>query len=419
MTVDSKGHMTDVLVIGSGPAGLFLANALEQRGLKVEGLSPTDPTQPWPNTYGIWADELEALGIEDFLWQRWQNTVVYMGKDSPIPLNRDYGLVDREKLQDQWLKQSAHHGIQWHTGKAAGVSHGSKRSEVTDDSGKTYSARLVVDTSGHNPALVKRVPLTKPVAYQVAYGIVGRFSAPPVAPKQMVLMDYRDDHLPAPERRLPPTFLYAMDLGHDIYFVEETSLAHVPGISMDTLERRLHQRLAHRGIEVVETHHVERCLFPMNEPLPDLTQSVVGFGGSASMVHPATGYMVGSLLRRGPDLARAIAQGLEGVNTSPEAVAQAAWQALWPEDRLRKHHLYAFGLQNLMAFNTRDLQQFFTTFFGLEQPQWAGFLADTSTLPEIVQAMIVLFGRTSNPVRWGLMSSVFSHGNLLRRTLTT
>ena len=134
-------------------------------------------------------------------------------------------------------------------------------------------------------------------------------------------------------------------------------------------------------------------------------------------VHPATGYMVGSLLRRGPDLAKAIAQSLEKREASPQSIAQDAWQALWPEDRLRKHFLYSFGLENLMAFKTRDLQQFFTTFFGLEQSQWAGFLADTSTLPEIVQAMLVLFGRTSNPVRWGLMSSVVSHGGLLGRTL--
>ncbi|MEM9949851.1 MAG: lycopene cyclase family protein, partial [Cyanobacteria bacterium P01_D01_bin.36] len=203
------------------------------------------------------------------------------------------------------------------------------------------------------------------------------------------------------------------------YFVEETSLAHTPGIPMDTLERRLHQRLAHRGVKVMEEHHVERCLFPMNVPLPDLTQSVVGFGGAASMVHPASGYMQGALLRRGPDLARAIAQSLEGHSTSPEEVAKAAWKTLWPEERLRKHYLYSFGLENLMDFKTKDLRQFFTTFFELDQPQWAGFLADTSTLPEIVQAMLVLFGRTSNPVRWGLMSSVLSHGSLLRRTLTT
>lgn len=410
--------MSDVLVIGSGPAGLSLATALEQRGLKVEGLSPTDPNTPWPNTYGIWADELEALGMEDFLWHRWQKSTVHMGKQL-IPLNRDYGLIDREKLQGHWLQQSNHHGITWHQGKAASITHSAKRSEVTDENGNTYSARLVIDTSGHNPALIKRMPSSKPTAYQAAYGIVGRFSAPPVEPGQMMLMDYRDDYLSESERRLPPTFLYAMDLGQDIYFVEETSLAHVPGIPMDTLERRLHQRLAYRGVKVTETHHVERCLFPMNKPLPDLTQSVVGFGGAASMVHPATGYMVGSLLRRGPDLARAIAQSLEARNASPGKVAQAAWQTLWPEDRLRKHYLYSFGLENLMAFKTHDLQQFFTTFFSLEQKQWAGFLADTSTLPEIVQAMLVLFGRTSNPVRWGLMSSVVSHGNLLRRTLTT
>ena len=409
--------MADVLVIGSGPAGLSLAIALGQRGLTVEGLSATDPAKPWPNTYGIWADELEALGMSSFLDYRWQHTSAYMGQGA-IALHRDYGLINREQLQGHWLAQSKHHGIIWHEGNAAEVKHNAKRSEVTNEKGKTYSARLVIDTSGHNPVLVRRLPQPKPIAYQAAYGIVGRFSSPPIEPGQMVLMDYRDDHLPAPERRLPPTFLYAMDLGDEVYFVEETSLAQTPAVRFDTLEQRLERRLEHRGAKRLETFHVERCLFPMNAALPDFTQSVVGFGGAASMVHPATGYMVGALLRRGPDLARAIAQSLENRNASPNQVAQAAWQALWPTDRLRKHYLYTFGLENLMAFNTPELQQFFAAFFELDQSQWAGFLADTSTLPEIVQAMLVLFGRTSNPVRWGLMSSVLTHGNLLRRTLT-
>ncbi len=409
--------MADVLVIGSGPAGLSLATALAQRGLTVEGLSVIAPQTPWPNTYGIWTDELEALGMSEFLAHRWQNTVAYMGK-GPIELNREYGLIDRAKLQGHWLAQSDRHNIQWHLGKAAKVTHGSKWSEVTTEGGEKLSARLVVDTSGHNPALIQRKPQEKPIAFQAAYGIVGRFSAPPIQPGRMVLMDYRDDHLPEAERRLPPTFSYEMDLGDGVYFVEETSLAHAPAIRFDTLERRLERRLAARGVTVVETQHVERCLFPMNMPLPDMTQSVVGFGGAASMVHPATGYMIGSLLRRGPDLAKAIAQSLQSANTSPAEAAKAGWQALWPDERLRKHYLYTFGLENVMAFKTADLQQFFTTFFGLEQSQWAGFLADTSSLPEIVQAMLVLFGRTSNPVRWGLMSSVFAHGGLLRRTLT-
>ena len=194
--------MADVLVIGSGPAGLSLAIALEQRGLSVEGLSATDPYKPWPNTYGIWADELEALGMSEFLAHRWQDTVVHMGQTA-IPVQRDYGLIDREKLQGHWLSQTQQHGVKWHQAKAVGVTHGAKRSEVTTDEGEVLSARLVVDTSGHHPALVKRVAQTKPIAYQAAYGIVGRFSAPPIKPGRMVLMDYQDDYLPAPERSLP------------------------------------------------------------------------------------------------------------------------------------------------------------------------------------------------------------------------
>lgn len=409
--------MTDVLVVGSGPAGLSLATALAQRGLQVEGLSTIAPQTPWPNTYGIWADELDTLGMSEFLEHRWHNTLAYMG-NGPILLNRDYGLFDRKKLQGHWLAQSDRYGIKWHIGDANSVTHGSKWSEVKTSDGKILNARLVVDASGHNPALIRRVPQEKPIAFQAAYGVVGRFSAPPIEEGQMVLMDYRDDHLSETEKRLPPTFSYEMDMGEGVFFVEETSLAHTPAIRFDTLKQRLERRLAYRGVKLVEALHVEECLFPMNMPLPDRSQAVVGFGGAASMVHPATGYMQGALLRRGPDLARAIAQALQAESASPTEAARAGWEALWPEDRLRKHYLYSFGLENLMAFKTEGIQQFFTAFFGLEQHQWAGFLADTSTLPEIVQAMLVMFGRASNPVRWGLMSSVFSHGGLLRRSLT-
>jgi lycopene beta-cyclase len=59
------------------------------------------------------------------------------------------------------------------------------------------------------------------------------FLVPPIPPQQMVLMDYRDDHLSPSERAAPPTFLYAMDLGDGVFFVEETSLAHCPAISLE------------------------------------------------------------------------------------------------------------------------------------------------------------------------------------------
>jgi lycopene beta-cyclase len=408
--------MLDALVIGAGPAGLSLAAALGQEGLDVQGLAVTNPADPWPNTYGIWVDETQPLGMTQFLKHRWKDCVVHMNHQL-MPLQREYGLFDNDPLQHHWLKQIQHHCIHWHRGKASQIRHHDNYSTVTTDAGLEIQARIVIDASGHQPAFVRR-PKSLAVAYQAAYGIVGRFSRPPIQPQQMVLMDYRDDHLSSAERAEPPTFLYAMDLGEGVFFVEETSLAHCPAVSLDVLERRLHQRLAYHQVEVKEIHHVERCLFPMNLPLPDLCQPVLGFGGAASMVHPASGYMMGALLRRGPTLAKTIAQTLKDQpEASLQQVALTGWQTLWSPEHLRKHYLYLFGLENLLNFDGPRLNRFFETFFSLSTPQWSGFLADTLSFPELISAMLVLFGKAPNDIRWGLVQSMVTHGELLKQTL--
>ncbi|MBU6230246.1 MAG: lycopene cyclase family protein [Cyanobacteria bacterium REEB459] len=405
--------MVDVVVIGAGPAGVFLATELAERGLTVVGVSLQPPAIAWPNTYGIWVDELSDLGLGEFLSHSWQDCVVRVSGKT-LPLQRHYGRIDRRRIQAHWLDRSRQ--VRWQQGEVSRVQVGSDCTEVTTTDGEVILARLVVDASGYQSKLVQRSPHA-PLAFQAAYGITGRFSRPPIAPQQMVLMDYGDDHLSPADRQHPPTFLYAMDLGDGVYFVEETSLAYSPAVPIATLEQRLYQRLQQQGIEVKEIHHVERCLFPMNLPLPDLSQPVVGFGGAASMVHPASGYMFGSVLRRGPDLATAIAASLGPSHTPPRQAAAAAWQALWPEARRRKYYLYRFGLENLMAFSPLQLNHFFEAFFKLETKAWSGFLSDSLTLPDLVRAMVDLFGQAPNDVRWGLLRSVTSHGHLLRQTL--
>jgi lycopene cyclase-like protein len=217
-------------------------------------------------------------------------------------------------------------------------------------------------------------------------------------------MDYRCDHLSEAERRCgPPTFLYAMDFGEGVFFAEETSLALAPAVPYDVLKDRLLRRLALRGISVEEVQHEEFCLFPMNLPLPDLQQRVVAFGGSAAMVHPASGYMVGALLRRAPDLADAIAAGLQRAERSPNQLARSAWQALWPLELQRKHALYRFGLEKLMRFSEPQLRAHFTTFFALPCEQWFGFLTNTLSLPALIAAMVRLFVLAPWSVKAGLM----------------
>jgi lycopene beta-cyclase len=397
----------DVLVIGSGPAGTILAAALAERGVRVGGLTASPLRQPWPNTYGIWRDELTALGLEELLGHHWRNCISYFGQGE-VNHQRVYGLLDKVKLQDHFLAKCAAAGVVWHEAKAEAVKHDAGVSQVTTHTGATLQARLVIDTTGHNPVFVQRQSQGA-VAFQAAYGIVGQFSTPPVAPQQMVLMDFRSDHLSAAERAQNlPTFLF---------FVEETSLAAAPAVSFEVLERRLQQRLAARGIQVTAVHEVERCLFPMNLPLPNLNQPILAFGGAASMVHPASGYMVGSLLRRAPGVAEAVTGALNDPQASPQVIARAAWQVLWSPERLRKYYLYRFGLEKLMRFDEVQLKQFFDAFFDLPTPQWASYLSDELATSELIMVMLRLFATAPNSVRWGLMQLLGRESNLLWQSL--
>ncbi|ABW31007.1 lycopene beta cyclase [Acaryochloris marina] len=408
----------DALVVGAGPAGMIIAAALAEQGVNVGSLTASPLRQVWPNTYGIWRDELEALGLTDLLGHCWDNCVSYFGKGE-VNHGRAYGLFDKVKLQNHLLAQCEAGGVTWQQGEATQIEHDHKHSIVTTGAGESIRVRVVIDASGHKPMFIQR-PDQGAVAFQTAYGIVGHFSAPPVEPQQFVLQDFRSEHLSVTERATePPTFLYAMDFGDDVYFVEETSLAMAPPVSFELLERRLHQRLAARGVQVTAVQEVERCIFPMTLPLPDLHQPVVAFGGAASMVHPASGYMVGALLRRGPGLAAAIATALQDAQAGPAEIARKAWQELWNRDRLRKYYLYRFGLEKLMRFDQGLLNQHFDTFFSLPKNQWSGFLADTLSTPELVGVMMRLFAIAPNSLRWGLLQMPGQESNLLWQSVAS
>ena len=50
-------------------------------------------------------------------------------------------------------------------------------------------------------------------------------------------MDFRPNHLNNKEKLSSPSFLYAMDLGNNTFFVEETSLASYPALSQENLKK--------------------------------------------------------------------------------------------------------------------------------------------------------------------------------------
>ncbi|KGG12598.1 MULTISPECIES: lycopene beta cyclase [Prochlorococcus] len=408
--MSSNAHI-DALVLGAGPGALAIAAALGNENLSVYVLSPKDRRETWPYTYGIWGEEVDELGISNLLKHRWTNTVSFFGRGSQEPNSpenaqtnhsHDYGLFDKGKLQSYWLKQCDDAKVKWVVGLASNLKVDNSISRVTTSTGITYKARLVIDATGYHPVFLK-IPDRGEVAVQTCFGIVGTFTSPPIENDQFVLMDYRSDHLSPSERKEPPTFLYAMDMGNGKFFLEETSLGLAPPVSLETLKARLEKRLSHKGIKIKEIEHEEHGLFlPMNIPIPDLKQPILGFGGAAGMVHPASGYLVGALLRRAPDVAKAISLAMNDKENSPALIAKHGWEALWPKDLRRKQALYQFGLEKLMRFKESQLRQFFDGFFSLSKSQWYGFLTNSLTLGELVEAMWTMFKKAPLNVKWGL-----------------
>jgi len=398
----------DVLVMGAGPAALCITAELVQQGLKVQAIASKSPLEPWPNTYGIWAAELESLNMQNLLKYRWKDTVSFFGdglsKKGNICTNHclDYGLFNSINFQEALLDRC--NGLSWQVETVEKLEFSKNETTVVCTSGNKYFARIVIDASGHKTPFIRR-PDHGEIAKQAAYGVVGKFSSAPVENNRFVLMDFRPDHLNANQLTEPPSFLYAMDLGDGSYFVEETSLACAPPVSFEILKARLISRLSNKGIQIEEIIHEEHCLFPMNLPLPFRDQPLLAFGGSASMVHPASGYLVGSLLRRAPSLAKEIAKTIKKDPLLPTSqIARRGWNTLWTTELIQRHRLYQFGLQRLMSFDESLLRSFFDTFFKLPKKDWYGYLTNTLPLPRLFIVMLKLFSIAPFKVRLGMIN---------------
>lgn len=439
----ARTPLYDVVVIGAGPAGLSLASAVATEGLCVCCVDATF-ARPWPNHYGVWYDELDCLGLAHCATHTYQTTAVYAGSDalansprqqselttprqtnpsSKISLDRPYIRVDRVKLKSKLVENCKRHRVtfvQRHVSRVEHVSSscsaihlvedenaGDRQVEqVRDDTAidleddfssadlNTLHARLVVDCTGHaiaftqhspqqsHPSHDERPPATSSDTwYQAAYGIEADVRSYPYAKDEMLLMDFRDEHMASEDdsasSRSKPTFLYVFPGGDGRAFFEETSVIQKHPVSFDELKTRLYKRLAHDGVQVVRVHEEERSFIPLGGTLPDLNQRIVAFGGAALLVHPATGYMVGRTVRLAGRVAGVMKAAFDsaGPGGASEQVARACWESMWGLEVRRQRDFLMFGAQLLESLDMSESRAFFKAFFRLPRQLWVRFLA--------------------------------------------
>lgn len=414
-----------MLVLGSGPAGRSVASLLAAKGVDTI-LADKNADREFPPNYGVWQDEWETIcriykdagvpmmgGREgEAVDYKWDLTDCYFGGSFDIPtterlrLDRPYYRVDRHALRESLSKgyrviranHQASPAMLPNVDPKGSISHDATGSTIVLDDDTIVRAQLVIDGTGHETKLLVKDSreISQGPGFQIAYGCLVDVevangditkSIGPYDTKAMALFDYRTDHyddtdeLAQQKVAKAPTFMYAMPLGGNQIFFEETSLVARPAISFQECKDRCMKRLEYHGIKVTKLHEEEFCYIPMGGALPAKDQRIIGIGGAAAMVHPSTGYHICRCLMGANDISTVIAKGLAAAEPDLDRIAGQAYHALWSPGNQRQRNFAVFGGEYLMKQNVVGLRGFFDGFFRLPLPLWGGFLAGWPGLP--------------------------------------
>ena len=355
--------MTDLLIVGAGPAGRALAHRAARHGVQVTLVDPA-PEARWAMTIGAFVDDLPDWLDPTVVAAAADETVVYTPRRRSLP--RAYAVLDAAALQDALTLDAVH------VVPAAAARVTADRVHTVD--GRQFTARVVVDARG-----AAEVSTTIPRQRAVGTFVAAADTAP-----EMVLMDWRA----TPVHR--PSFSYRVRVDAHRDLVEETSLAADPTeIGRAELAQRNAARLPGARVGPAEWGGDEWVDFPMYATAAPWRQTPVRFGAAGGLMHPATGYSVAESLRWADVLAADLAAGGVGA-------------ALWPRSARWVYRLRLRGLAVLLGFDGPQITAFFDAFFALPIRTQRAYLSGRTDLTGVLAAMLAVFVR----VPWRLRVAV-------------
>ena len=137
----------DLLVMGTGPAGLAVARSAAARGMRVACVDPA-PHAPWQRSFGVWECEAAELGELAPREASFARPLVDLGGEGRIVLDAAYCRLDVAELQRRLQEALRAAGSEMITGRVAAVQHGTASSRVRLDGGVEIDADVVVDATG-------------------------------------------------------------------------------------------------------------------------------------------------------------------------------------------------------------------------------------------------------------------------------
>eukprot|EP00213_Chloropicon_mariensis_P005095 CAMPEP_0197470940 /NCGR_PEP_ID=MMETSP1309-20131121/1740_1 /TAXON_ID=464262 /ORGANISM="Genus nov. species nov., Strain RCC998" /LENGTH=596 /DNA_ID=CAMNT_0043008217 /DNA_START=280 /DNA_END=2070 /DNA_ORIENTATION=+ len=409
----SPSKRVDILVVGCGPAGLALACELAEKSKTMLGsgsdvkIGLVGPDVPFVNTYGVWEDEFQELGLTHCLEKVYKDAVNYFGEDEKgrVQVPRKYAKVDLQKLQDHLLKRCKDAGVFYEEGEVSKID-GEKKVDVVMKTAKNNMANehincdLAILASGAASSAFLEYETGAPDAgAQTAYGVEVEIEDYPFDKNSMHFMDFRRHHSglwpgTALESRTEdwswgtkkemPSFLYAMYLGGNKAFFQETCLVSKDAVPFKVLKRRLETRLDSLDVKVKRVLDEEWSYIPVGGPLPKPEQNVLAYGAAANLVHPASGYSVAKSLTLAPTFASEICEIWKSRKGWDREASEEAWRKLWSDEKRRCQAFHVFGMELLALMDVGEINTFFRVFFQLPERLWRGFLGAKLSSLELI-----------------------------------
>lgn len=415
---DSRGSPPDVVVVGCGPAGLALACSLAEEaerrrtGVKV-GL--IGPDVPFVNTYGVWEDEFADLGMSECLETVFEDAHCFFGEGAGgrVSVGRSYAKVDLEGLQNHLVDRCERAGVvfeEGHVDRIDSVEDAGAR--IHCKGGRSHDCALTILASGAASSRLLEYEAGVPDAgAQTAYGFEVEIDAYPFDASAMHFMDFRRHHSgiwrskalhPSTSRALRdegswgtrtevPSFLYAMPLGGNKAFFQETCLVSKDAVPFNVLKRRLETRMEALGVKVKAVLDEEWSYIPVGGPLPTADQRILAFGATANMIHPASGYSVARSLKSAPAFASDVMEIWERGGGWSEEASRSAWTMLWSDENRKCAAFHTFGMELLALMDVKSINDFFLSFFSLPSWMWKGFLSSSLDSNQLILFALAMF----------------------------